>query len=211
MVQSHLGQEFHESDEALKLGLKVVSFMHLHAKKQSKKLGLRICTEQTPAEGTSYRLARLDMKRFPKEAKKVVKGKLDNGAVYYTNSSQLNNGVQMDPIDRVYKEGLFHPLIEAGAMTHVWLGEQKPSAKSIANFVKKTWQHTQNELIAFSPEFTFCSHCQKSSRGLRQRCSSCRSKRVDHMTRVSGFFSLTSRWNKGKKQELEDRYKKGNV
>jgi ribonucleoside-triphosphate reductase len=207
MVQYHLGQELHESDAALKLGLKVVSFMHLYAQKQSKKLGLRICTEQTPAEGTSYRLARLDMQWFPKKAKKVVKGNKKTEAIYYTNSSQMNVGVLMDPIERVTKEGLFHPLIDAGAMTHIWLGEQKPAAASIASFVKKTWQNTQSELIAFSPEFTLCGDCRKTSRGLNDHCPFCQSRVIDHMTRVSGFFTLTSFWNKGKTAELKDRYR----
>lgn len=207
MVQYHLGQELHQSDEALKLGLKVVSFMHLYAKEQSKKTGLRICTEQTPAEGTSYRLARLDLQWFEKEARQVVKGDLKTRAVYYTNSSQMNVSAPIDPIERVAKEGLFHPLIDAGAMTHVWLGEQNPSAASIADFVKKTWLNTQSELVAFSPEFTLCSDCRETSRGLNNQCPYCQSDKVDHMTRISGFFSLTSRWNKGKVQELKDRYK----
>lgn len=207
MVQYHLGQQLHESDEALKFGLKVVSFMNLHAKKQSKKLGLRICTEQTPAEGTSYRLACLDIAWFPQQTKQVVKGDQKTGAIYYTNSSQLNNGVVTDPVERVYKEGLFHPLINAGAMTHLWIGEQKPSVESIANFVKKAFYHTQSELIAFSPEFTLCGDCRKTTRGLSEKCGICGSENVDHMTRVSGFFSLTSRWNKGKIQELKDRYR----
>jgi ribonucleoside-triphosphate reductase len=207
MVQYHLGQQLHESDEALKLGLKVVAFMNMQAKKQSKNLGLRICTEQTPAEGTSYRLASLDMVWFPKQASQVVKGNQKTGAIYYTNSSQLNSSVAIDPVERVYKEGLFHPLIDAGAMTHVWLGEQKPAVASIANFVKKCFYHTQSELVAFSPEFTLCGDCRQTTRGLIDKCSFCGSGNVDHMTRVSGFFSLTSRWNKGKMQELKDRYR----
>ncbi len=111
----------------------------------------------------------------------------------------------IDSLERVTKEGLFHPLIDAGAMTHLWLGESQPSAASIANFVKKVFFQTQNELIAFSPEFTLCCDCRQTSRGLLSKCSFCGSERVDHMTRVSGFFSLTSRWNKGKTQELKDR------
>lgn len=207
MVQYHLDEELHESNEALKFGLKVISFMSLYVKEQAKRLGIRICTEQAPAEGTSYRLAKLDLQWFPKQAKQTVKGNVKTGAVYYTNSSQMNVSVPLDPIERVTKEGLFHPLIDAGAMTHLWIGEQKPTAKSIASFVKKTWGNTQSELIAFSPEFTLCGVCRKTTRGLRNACSFCGSKDVDHMTRVSGFFSLTSRWNKGKLQELKDRYK----
>ena len=207
MVQYHLGKQLHESDEALKFGLKVISFMNLTAKRESKRLGLRICTEQTPAEGTSYRLARLDLQWFPGKAARVIKGDLKTKSIYYTNSCQLNNSVPLDPATRVEKEGLFHPLIDAGAMTHLWIGEQKPAPESIANFVKKAFYHTQSELIAFSPEFTFCDDCRQSSRGLKDTCAACGSDHVDHMTRVSGFFSLTSRWNKGKIQELKDRYR----
>ena len=46
----------------------------------------------------------------------------------------------MSPIDRVVKEGLFHPRIEAGSLTHIWLGESKPSKESLANFVIKNLQ-----------------------------------------------------------------------
>ena len=210
MVQYHLGQQMHESDEALKFGLKVVAFMNMYAKEQSQKLGIRICTEQTPAEGTSYRLAKLDLQYFPEETKKVVRGDKKTGAVYYTNSSQLNASEAIDPLERAHKEGMFHPMIDAGAMTHLWMGEQRPSAKSIANLVKKIFYETTDELVTFSPEFTFCAECRATMRGLKEKCEVCGSKKVDHATRVSGFFSLTSRWNKGKMQELKDRYRNDN-
>jgi len=207
MVQYHTGSQLHESDKALKFGLKVISFMNLYAKQQTKELGIRICLEQAPAEGTSYRLAKLDLQWFPKEASQVVKGNLKTGAVYYTNSTQMNVSAPMDPIERIQKEGLFHPLIDAGAMTHIWIGEQKPSPKSIANLMKKTFYNTQNQLVAFSPEFTLCGDCRKTGRGLLKKCPFCGSENIDFVTRVSGFFSLTSRWNKGKIQELKDRYR----
>jgi anaerobic ribonucleoside-triphosphate reductase len=210
MIEFHTGSELHESDKAVKFGLKVISQMNLYAKKQSKELGMRICLEQAPAEGTSYRLAKLDLSWFPEETKKVVKGDLKTGAIYYTNSTQLNVSAPVDPIERVTKEGLFHPLVDAGAMTHIWIGEQTPSSKSLASFVKKVFDNTQNQLVAFSPEFTLCGDCRKTTRGLAEKCSFCGSKNIDYATRVSGFFSLTSRWNKGKMQELKDRYRNDN-
>lgn len=207
MAQYFTGKEMHESDEAMKFGLKVVAFMSKYCQELAKKHKMRFGVEQSPMEGLCYRFARLDLRNFPKQAKKVVKGNQKTDAVYYTNSSQLNNGAEVDPVERVYKEGLFHPLIDAGAMTHLWIGEQKPSSKSIANFVKKTFFNTNNELVAFSPEFTLCGDCRRTSRGLKKECKFCGSRDVDHMTRVSGFFSLTSRWNKGKIQELKERYR----
>ena len=107
---------------------------------------MRFVLEQTPAESTAYRFAKLDMKHFP-EAQRVVRGNLSRDEIYYTNSTLFNVGASMDPIERVKREGLFHPLIEAGSLTHVWLGESRPSPESLANFVKKTFRMTQNDQI----------------------------------------------------------------
>ena len=96
-------------------------------------------------------------------------------------------------------------MIEAGALTHVWLGESQPPKESIANFVVKTFRNTRNAQIAFSPEFTTCNSCFKTSRGLREICPHCGSDHIDHITRVTGYFTKVSSWNKGKKQELKDR------
>jgi ribonucleoside-triphosphate reductase len=113
----------------------------------------------------------------------------------------------MNPIERVRQEGLFHPLIEAGALTHIWLGEAKPSGESLANFVVKTFKQTQNDQIAFSPEFTTCSRCHRTSRGLAEICGYCGSRDVDGITRITGYFTRISSWNKGKIGELHDRYR----
>jgi ribonucleoside-triphosphate reductase len=107
----------------------------------------------------------------------------------------------------VRKEGLFHPLIEAGALTHIWIGEKRPAKESLANFVLKTFRHTTNDQIAFSPEFTNCSDCGKTERGLKDKCSYCGSSRVEGITRITGYFTKISSWNKGKIGELHDRYR----
>jgi len=209
-VQYCLGRQMHESDQALKLGLKIVSQMKKKAWDLSKRDKIDYVLEQTPAEGLTYRFAKLDKQFYPQEAKKVIKGDWDNDHIYYTNSTQMNVYEPIDPIERVTKEGLFHPLIDAGAISHIWLGEQNPDPKAIASFVKKTFDHTQNGLIAFSPEFTICDRCMATTRGLRDVCPQCGSEDVDGVTRVTGFYSRVSRWNKGKIGELKDRYRNHN-
>ena len=206
-VEYCLGKQMHESDQALKLGLKIVSQMKKKAEILSKRDKMEYVLEQTPAEGLTYRFAKLDKRFYPKEAKKVIKGNWEEDYIYYTNSTQLNVSEPIDPIERVTKEGLFHPLIDAGAISHIWLGEQNPDPKAIASFVKKTFDHTQNGLIAFSPEFTICDSCMATSRGLKDNCPKCGSEEVDGVTRVTGFYSRVSRWNKGKIGELKDRYR----
>ena len=207
MVQFHTGKEMHESKEALMFGLKAIAYMRKETERLSEKSGLKLTLEQTPGESTVYRLAKLDLRDYPKEAGSVVKGNRDAGEVYYTNSSYLNVGSDISPIERVKIEGMFHPLIDAGALTHVWLGESEPSPESVASFVKNTFEKTQNGQIAFSPEFTSCLDCGKTSRGLKEACPYCSSVNIEGITRVTGFFSKISGWNKGKLGELADRRK----
>lgn len=205
LVQYHTGQQMHESKEATKFGLKVISVMKKHSEELGKKYGLKMPLEQTPAESTAYRFAKLDMKYYPLQAPTVIRGNKSSGEVYYTNSTYLNVGAQISAIERVKAEGLFHPLVEAGALSHVWLGEHKPPAENLAAFVIKTFQNTQNSQIAFSPEFTSCLSCGKTARGLSDTCPYCHSPNVEGITRVTGFFSKTSGWNKGKLGELKER------
>lgn len=207
MVQYHIGEEMHESKEALKFGLKVIAFMKKESERIGDEYGIRMPLEQTPAESTAYRFAKLDTKYFPLQAPTAIRGNRNTGEIYYTNSTYLNVGSDIGAIERVKMEGLFHPLIEAGALTHVWLGESKPSAESIAAFVKKTFHNTQNAQIAFSPEFTSCLSCGKTVRGLHDACPRCQSPDVEGITRVTGFFSKISSWNKGKLGELKERHR----
>jgi len=207
MIQYHIGKQLHEGDDALRLGLKIVSFMRVKCQQLSEKYDLHFVLEQTPAESTAYRFAKLDMEHFGEEASQVIKGHEGSGEIYYTNSTYINVSVPMNAIDRVRQEGLFHPLIDAGALTHVWLGESKPNPESIANFVVKTFKNTQNSQIAFSPEFTACADCGKTARGLFDRCPHCSSGNIEGITRITGYFSRIPGWNKGKIAELKERHR----
>jgi ribonucleoside-triphosphate reductase len=208
MVQHHLGRELHNDVEAFKLGLRVVAEMRWECRRLSQEYGMRFLLEQTPAESTAYRLAKLDLQYYPEPTLETVKGRIQDGSVYYTNSTYLNVGLPIDPVERVYKEGKFHDMIEAGALTHIWMADARPPKETIANFVLKTFHNTRNAQIAFSPEFTSCNSCLRTSRGLRDNCPYCGADNVDFITRVTGYFSKVSGWNPGKRAELKDRYKR---
>ena len=207
LVKIHTGEELHHSKETFKFGLKIIAHMKLLADKFGKKHGMRFVLEQSPAESTSYRFAKLDLRYHSPQSGHIVKGDISKAEVYYTNSTCLTVSSRMNPIERVRKEGLFHPLIEAGALTHIWLGESKPSKESLANFVVKTFKGTLNDQIAFSPEFTTCISCGKTSRGLSDECNYCGSHEIEGITRITGYFTKTSSWNKGKMGELNDRFR----
>ena len=207
LVQYHVGEELHESERAFRLGLKVIAHLKLACERASKETGMRFVLEQTPAESCAYRLAKLDLEHFPGHADRVVKGNPSLGEVYYTNSTFLNVSEPISPIERVKKEGMFHDMIEAGALSHVWIADSRPHKEAVANFVRRTFEHTRNAQIAFSPEFTTCNTCLRVSRGLLDQCPYCSSTEIDGITRVTGYFSKVSGWNRGKRAELDDRFR----
>ncbi len=163
-VKKITGKELHESEDSYKLGLKIISAMYLKIKEFEKEYGLKIALEESPAESASLRFARTDLKLFP-ESKDYVRGNQKTGEVYYTNSIHFVPDAEIDITERIEKQGKFHPLIESGAITHIFVGEKRPSAESIFNLVKKTWENTQTAQITISPEFTVCEDCHKISPG----------------------------------------------
>ena len=207
LVKIHTGEGLRDSKRALKFGLKVISEMSLLCKTYTEMYNMHFVLEQTPAESTAYRFAKLDLRDYRDHAQNFVRGDVATGHIYYTNSTCLPVGSSENPIERVRTEGLFHPLIEAGSITHIWLGESKPAKESLANFVIKVFRETQNDQIAFSPEFTNCLACGRTVRGLQPTCPHCGSDKVDGITRITGYFTKVSSWNKGKIGELRERNK----
>jgi len=205
LVRVHRGREMHESEDALAFGLRVVEHMKAETVRLSEAHGLRIELEQTPAETTAYRFARLDLRYFSPEAGHAVRGDLSRGEIYYTNSTHLSVSADVTAIDRARMEGRFHPLIGADAVTHLWLGDQRPRPKDLAAFITLVFRDTENRRVILSPEFTNCSACRRTANGLHRICPSCGSGEVEGIARITQYFSRITGWNKGKLAELRDR------
>jgi ribonucleoside-triphosphate reductase (formate) len=204
-IQYLTGEELHDSDKALKLGLKTVSFMNFKAKKEGQQHGLKITLEESPAESATRRLAKVDMRTFP-EAREFVRGNIERDEYYYTNSIHLRADAPVDLITRIRVQSKFHSLIESGAIIHAFVGEELPSAGSIMSLVRKTFENTQAAQLTISPEFTVCLACATMEVGLRERCPRCQSPDVYGLTRIVGYFSRITNWNKSKLGELRDRH-----
>ena len=204
LVQAHRGAQLHENEKALQFGLKVLGHIRKAAAGLGRKHDLRFILEQSPAESTAYRFARLDLKYHSPRSGRFVRGDVSRGELYYTNSTQLNIAAQTAPLDRVRSEGIFHPLIEGNAITSVWLGASRPPAESMARFVETVFRETSSSQLVFSPEFTVCPACRQTARGLMPVCPRCGSTRVEGVSRVGGYLTHTSRLNRGKIAELRD-------
>ena len=203
-MQSLTNYQLHENDETYAWGLKTISFLHIKCNEYGKKNRIKLSLEESPAESAAGRLAKIDLREFP-ESKKVIKGNILEDECYYTNSVHFGASAGIDLISRIVKQSKFHPLIKSGAIIHAFVGEKKPPADSIYNLIKKVWENTLSAQLTVSPEFTICNQCKKISRGLLDSCSYCHSNDVYGITRIVGYYSKISNWNKNKIGELKDR------
>ncbi|MBL7115586.1 MAG: anaerobic ribonucleoside-triphosphate reductase [Kiritimatiellae bacterium] len=193
-----IGKELHESRDAMRLGLRVISHMFLQTRKLCKKHGLKFTLEESPAESAARRLAKTDLVYFENEAKAVVKGP-DAETCYYTNSIHLTAEADVSLVRRIREQAKFHSLIESGAITHAFVGEEQPSAESVAKLMTDVFHRTQSAQVTVSPEFTYCNDCEHTMRGLKEDCDSCGSQDIVGETRVVGYFSKIQNWNKSKR------------
>jgi ribonucleoside-triphosphate reductase len=188
--------------------MRVVAHMYTKTKEFSEKHGLRVALEESPAESAARRLAKSDLVYYKKEAEEVIRGSIDDDSVYYTNSIHLTADADVGLVGRIKEQAKFHSMIESGAITHAFVGEEKPSWESILKLVKDTFYRTQTAQLTVSPEFTMCNDCQYIDRGIHETCRKCSSKNVIGETRVVGYFSKVANWNKSKRLgELKDRQK----
>lgn len=205
LVKIRTKRQLHESEDAFAFGMKIIGHMADEARRLSEAEGMTFHLEQTPAETTSYRFARLDLKGFSPLAGRTVCGNIARGEIYYTNSTRLPLHAPLDPFRRIEMEGRFHPFVPAGAATNIELGETEPSAAELARLVVRAFRETMNREVLFSPEFTSCRGCGAAVRGLRGECPQCGAKDVEGMARITHYYSYISGWNKGKRAELVDR------
>lgn len=191
------GIELHENKQAMDTGLRIVAHMFLKAKKLAAKYNLKFSLEESPAESAARRLAKTDLIYYGKEAEGVVKG--DEDSAYYTNSIHLTADAPVSLVERIVQQSKYHSMIESGAITHAFVGEERPSAQSVALLMREVFFRTQSAQVTISPEFTYCNTCNHSFRGLHERCERCGSEDVFGETRVVGYFSRVQNWNKSKR------------
>lgn len=113
--------------------------------------------EATPAEGTSYRFARLDKKKFPDIIVANEKQVQENGAEpYYTNSSQLPVGYTDDVFEALKLQDDLQTRYTGGTVLHGFIGEKMPSAESTKSLVKKIAENFRLPYFTITPTFSIC-------------------------------------------------------
>ncbi len=155
--------------------------------------------EATPAESTSYRLAKHDLKRFPGIITASEKGKTP----YYTNSSHLPVGYSSDIFDALDIQDGLQTLYTSGTVFHAFMGEKLPDWKSAANLVRKIAENYKLPYYSISPTYSVCkSHGYIA--GEKFVCPFCGEK-TEVYSRITGYYRPVQNWNDGKAEEYKNR------
>ena len=159
--------------------------------------------EATPAEGTSYRLARIDKIRHP-DIVVANEDELNAGIEpFYTNSSQLPVDETGDLFEALEHQNRLQPLYTGGTVFHIFLGERLPSWKAAATLVKKVAETSRIPYFTLTPTFSICpSHGYIT--GEHRECPTCGEK-CEVYSRVVGYLRPVNQWNDGKKAEFNRR------
>ena len=153
--------------------------------------------EATPAEGTSYRLAKIDKALY---SSIYASG---NGIPYYTNSTAMPVGATSDVFQALEHQDKLQPLYTGGTVFHTFLGESMADCDSLKSFIIKAMTMTRLPYISITPTFSVCKE-HGYLVGEHPACPEC-GKDAEVYTRVVGYYRPVSMWNKGKQAEYQDR------
>jgi len=190
--------------EGQRFALRVMDFLRETIAGLQQDGGTLFNLEATPGEGTSYRLAMLDKKRFPDIVAANESDVRQQGAApYYTNSSQLPVGFTDDLFQALSLQDELQCKYTGGTVMHIFLGEQVKDTAVIRNLVRKIAAHHRLPYFTLTPTFSICpSHGYLE--GEQPRCSRC-SESTEVYSRVVGYLRPVKQWNSGKQAEFGDR------
>ena len=157
--------------------------------------------EATPAESTSYRLAKHDIKRYPD----IVTASENNPekTPYYTNSSHLPVGYTEDIFAALDIQDELQTLYTSGTVFHAFLGEKLPSWKSAASLIRTIAENYKLPYYTLSPTYSVCRNHGYIA-GEVKTCPTC-GEETEVYSRITGYYRPVKNWNDGKSQEYKDR------
>ncbi|MFW6231083.1 MAG: ribonucleoside triphosphate reductase [Nanoarchaeota archaeon] len=153
--------------------------------------------EATPAEGTSYRLARKDKEMYPEI---ITAGESEP---YYTNSTQLPVGYTQDVFEALELQDELQSMYTGGTVLHGFMGEQISDPEVCKDLVKKIAYNFKLPYFTITPTFSICPEHGYIS-GEHEACPHC-GETTEIYSRVVGYHRPVQNWNKGKKEEFKDR------
>ena len=155
--------------------------------------------EATPAESTSFRLAKHDKKRYPD----IICASDADKTPYYTNSSHLPVGYTEDIFTALDIQDDLQTLYTSGTVFHAFLGQKLPDWKAAANLVRKIAENYKLPYYTMSPTYSVCADHGYIA-GEVYECPTC-GKTTEVYSRITGYYRPVQNWNDGKRQEFSER------
>lgn len=186
-------------EETQKFAVDVLNHMRERLSDYQEMYGDLYNLEATPAESTTYRLAKHDVEQFGD----IITANEKGGAPYYTNSSHLPVGYTEDIFTALDIQDELHTLYTSGTVFHAFLGEKLPDWQSTAALVKKIADNYRLPYYSISPTYSICKE-HGYLNGEQFICPHC-GKETEVYSRITGYYRPVKNWNDGKAQEYKDR------
>ncbi len=185
------------SEEGRQFAVKVIDFMRDLLLQFQKESGQLFNLEATPAEGTAYRLAKMDHELYPEI---ITAGK---DAPYYTNSTQLPAGYTDDVFSSLDLQEELQVKYTGGTVFHMFLGERLEDIEVCKKLLQRIMGGYRIPYVTITPTFSVCPD-HGYLPGEQYQCSNC-GKETEVWSRVVGFYRPVQNWNKGKQSEFKER------
>ncbi len=187
------------SSKGQKFTLEILDFMREKLVKYQEETGNLYNLEATPAESTSYRLAKLDKKKYPDI---ITAGEKQP---YYTNSTQLPVNYTDDIFDALKLQDELQAKYTGGTVLHGFIGEKIPNGETVKLLVKKVFENFKLPYFTLTPTFSICPHHGYIA-GEHFTCPKCIIEQpCEVYSRIVGYLRPVQQWNEGKQEEFKDR------
>ena len=184
--------------ETQDFAVRVLNHMRERLSDYQEKYGDLYNLEATPAESTTYRLAKHDKARYPE----IITAH-EGATPYYTNSSHLPVGYTEDIFEALAIQDKLQTLYTSGTVFHAFLGEKLPDWKAAATLVRKIAENHELPYYTMSPTYSVCADHGYIT-GEEYTCPVC-GKKTEVYSRITGYYRPVQNWNDGKSQEYKDR------
>jgi anaerobic ribonucleoside-triphosphate reductase len=199
MVRNFTNDQHDLTDEqGIQLSMDILDHMRGRMVEYQEESGNLYNLEATPAEGTTYRFAKEDIKHYPD----ILQAGIDEN-IYYTNSSQIPANHTEDPFEALELQNKLQCKYTGGTVLHLYMGEKLSSAEACKRFVKKVIENYQLPYITVTPVFSTCE-THGYLNGEQPECPTCGEK-TNVWTRVMGYLRPVVSFNTGKKGEHKER------
>lgn len=187
------------TQQGQQFAIKTLNYMRKEIKEIQDKTGHYYNLEATPAEGTSYRLAKKDTERF---SDIITSGEK---IPFYTNSSQLPVGFTDDIFETLDLQDELQSLYTGGTVLHLYLGEEIKDRSMAKRLIQKIFTRYKLPYISLTPTFSVCNDHGYLA-GEQPTCPECGAP-TEIWSRVVGYLRPIQNYNKGKREEYAQRKK----